>query len=189
MTEDIVGMLDRVYADTAAVIMQAESALDAPTPCEGWSVRDVANHVVGGLVFFAGTLERDAVRPDPDAPDPDYLGGDPAGAYSAVAQRCLVAFGGPGALDEIYDFVFGPTSGLTIANISLQESLIHGWDMARGAGLAYAPDPEAVGAVARFNAEREGGSIRREGMFGPEQPVPSGAGPFEVLLGRLGRTV
>jgi hypothetical protein len=85
--------------------------------------------------------------------------------------------------------VFGPTPGLTIANISLQESLIHGWDMARGAGLAYAPDPEAVGAVARFNAEREGGNIRREGMFGPEQPVPSGAGPFEVLLGRLGRTV
>jgi uncharacterized protein (TIGR03086 family) len=189
VTEGIVGMLDRVYADTAAVIAQAETALDAPTPCERWSVRDVANHVVGGLVFFAGTLEGNAVRPDPDAPDPDLLGADPAGAYSGSAERCLVAFGRPGALDEIYDFVFGPTSGLTIANISLQESLIHGWDIARGASVAYAPDPEAVATVDRFNAEREGGDIRREGMFGPEQPVRPGADPFEVLLGRLGRTV
>ncbi len=60
---------------------------------------------------------------------------------------------------------------------------------ARGASVGYAPDPEAVATVDRFNAEREGGDIRREGMFGPEQPVPPGADPFQALLGRLGRTV
>jgi uncharacterized protein (TIGR03086 family) len=184
-----VELLERVYADTTAAVAGAESALDAPSPCEEWTVRDVANHVVGGLIFFAGTLEGESVRPDPDAPDPDYLGTDPAGAYRGATERCLAAFGRPGALDQVYDFVFGPTSGMTIANISLQESLVHGWDIARGAGLAYAPDPEAVAAVARFNADRDGDHIRREGMFGPEQPVPSGADPFDVLLGRLGRTV
>jgi uncharacterized protein (TIGR03086 family) len=187
--DDAVGLLERVYADTAAAVAAGESALDAPTPCEGWTVRDVANHVVGGLVFFAGTLEGDAVRPDPDAPDPDLLGADPAGAYREAAERCLAAFARPGALDEVYDFVFGPTSGRTIADISLQESLVHGWDIARGAGFAYAPDPEAVAAVARFNADRDGNQIRREGMFGPEQPVRPGADAFEVLLGRLGRVV
>jgi len=189
VTDDMVGLLDRVYADTAEVIDAAGSALDAPTPCEGWSVRDVANHVVGGLIVFVGTLEGEAVRPDPDAPDPDYLGSDPAGAYRGAADRCLAGFGRSGALDRVYDFVFGPTPGLVIANISLQESLVHGWDIARGAGLAYTPGAGAVAAVAEFNADRDGDDIRREGMFGPEQPVPSGVSPFEALLGRLGRTV
>lgn len=189
MTDDILVPLASVYATTGDLIAAIPtSSLDAPSPCEGWTVRVVANHVVAGLDFFARTVEGRVVeQPDPDAPDPDHLGADPAGAYRASAERCLTAFRGDGALDREYAFPFGPTTGEAIANISLQESLVHGWDLAQGAGLAYSPDPAGVDAVARFNAAADGSEIRREGMFGPAQPAPPDADAFAALLAHLGR--
>jgi uncharacterized protein (TIGR03086 family) len=189
MTDDVLGPLAGTYATTGDVLAAIPTpALDAPSPCEGWTVRVVANHVVAGLDFFARTLEGRVVeQPDPDAPDPDHLGADPAGAYRRMADRCLAAFRGDGALDQEYPFPFGPTTGEVIANISLQESLVHGWDIARGAGLAYSPDPLGVDAVARFNAFADGSEIRRQGMFGPARPAPPDADPFATLLARLGR--
>jgi hypothetical protein len=69
-----------------------------------------------------------------------------------------------------------------IANISLSESLVHGWDLATGAGLPYEPSPDAVAAVDGFQA---GEPV--EGMFAGPVPVPAGAPRFVALLGKLGR--
>lgn len=190
-TVDLVVQLERAYAATGDVIAAIpHTKLDLPSPCEGWTVRVVANHVVGGMGFFARAVEGLPFEaPDADAPDPDYLGADPSAAYRAAADRCLAAFRRPGALGGEYAFVAGPTTGEVIANISLQESLIHGWDLAQGAGVAYTPDPAVVDSVARFNADADDSDIGREGMFGPAQPVPADADAFTALLARLGRAV
>jgi uncharacterized protein (TIGR03086 family) len=187
---DLVPLLERTYETTAAVLAASPAdALDAPSPCEGWTVRVVANHVVVGMDIFARALEGrfDPAEVRADAPDPDHLGSDPAQAYREAAARCLAAFGAPGALDREVDFVFGPTPGREIANISLQESLIHGWDIAQGVGLPYEPDPAAVEAVAAFNDRDPGDDVRRQGMFEPPQPTAPDASPFEALLAWLGR--
>jgi uncharacterized protein (TIGR03086 family) len=187
---EMVRSLERTFATTAGAIAAAQpAALEAATPCDGWTVRDVANHVVGSLHIFARTVEGrfDPAEVRSDAPDPDHLGDDPAAAYRDAAARCLASFDRPGVLDREYDFVSGPTPGSVIATIALQESLIHGWDIAQGAGVGYEPDPEAVEVVAAFNVEQPDDDVRRRGMFGPPQPMPPGASDFEVLLGRLGR--
>jgi uncharacterized protein (TIGR03086 family) len=187
-----VPLLERTYAGTAQAIDAAyPAALDAPSPCDEWTVREVANHVVGSLDVFARTVEGrfDPAEIEAGLPEPDYLGDDPVAAYRDAAARCLEAFGRPGVLDREFDFVSGPTPGRVIATISVQESLIHGWDIAQGAGVAYEPDPAAVEAVAAFNSGLAADDVQRQGMFGPPQPTPVGASDFEALLGHLGRRV
>jgi uncharacterized protein (TIGR03083 family) len=52
-----VGMTRRIVAGIAA------EQWSAPSPCVGWSVRDVLNHVVGGMRIFAAELTDANLRP------------------------------------------------------------------------------------------------------------------------------
>lgn len=164
-------MLAKAYDVTAAVLAEVTDWA-APSPCDGWTVRDVANHLVDAMCTFAAAVD--------GGPGED-TGDDPAGAYRAAADRCLAVFGDPAVLAASHPFPFGPTPGSVIARISVSESLVHGWDVARGAGLPYEPAPEVVDRVlASVGAPPE------EGMFAP--PVtPSSDEPLVVLLARLGR--
>lgn len=170
-------MLRETYEATAAVLAEVTD-WDAPSPCAEWTVREVANHLVAGLTAFASAIEHTEWTVEGD-----HLGDDPAGTFRAAADRCLAAFDRPGAMTESHPFPFGPTPGSEIASISLSETLIHGWDIARGAGVAYAPTPEAVAAVLAWS-----GNPAAEGMFDPPVPVPPDAPPLTRLLARAGRT-
>ncbi|RZS32215.1 uncharacterized protein (TIGR03086 family) [Herbihabitans rhizosphaerae] len=183
MTTSTVDLLERAYAGTAKVLAIAPlGALAAPSPCDGWTVADVANHLVSALDVFARVAEGQEV--DFDAEERDHLGDDPAGAFDTAAARCLAAFGRPGVLTTEFAFPFGPTPGLVIATISMQEALVHGWDIATGAEIGYEPDADVIAAVAEFNADSGAGM---DGMFDPAVPVSAGASPFTALLAKLGR--
>jgi uncharacterized protein (TIGR03086 family) len=172
MKEDSMDLvLAKAYEATAAVLVAVER-WDAPSPCVEWTVREVANHLVGAMAAFAAAID--------GGPADEYTGDDPAGAYAAAAERCRVAFGRPGALSAAHPFPFGPTPGEVIARISVSESLVHGWDIARGAGVAYAPAPEVVAAVLSAPG------VAPEGMYVPVEPPP-GADDMTVLLARVGR--
>ena len=187
----LVGLLERGYGPPAEVIEAiSPSEYDAPSPCAGWTVRDVGNHLVGALDIFARIVEEHGVDPaefTDGGAAPDLLGSDPPGAYRAAADRCLAAFRRPGALDEVFPFVPGPAPGFVIANVGLSEALFHGWDMAHGAGVPYEPDDAVVAAVARFQAQGSEADLRAGGMFGPARSVSPDASPFTALLGFAGR--
>ncbi len=146
---------------------------DAPSPCTEWTVRQVADHLVDALDSIAGIVSGEqAQRP-----------ADLLAAYHAAAHRCLDAFARPDALTAEFPFPTGGTvPGRVIATISMSESLVHGWDLATGAGLAYSPSADVVAAVDGFSF----GAVR-PGMFADPVPVPADAPPFVALLGRLGR--
>jgi uncharacterized protein (TIGR03086 family) len=170
-------LLPKAYDATGAVLA-AVTRWDAPSPCAGWTVRDVTNHLVGALSVFAAAVDGGG-----DVMDGDHLGDDPVGAYRTAADRCLAAFGRPEVLAAEHPFAFGPTPGSVIAEISVSEALVHGWDIARGAGVPYTPAPEVVADV----LARAEGATPPEGMYAPPVPVPAGAPPLTVLLARLGR--
>ncbi|GAB3280707.1 TIGR03086 family metal-binding protein [Parasphingorhabdus pacifica] len=189
--DELVGLLERGFGPPAGVIDAIPpSGFESASPCTGWTVRDVANHLVGALDIFARIVEEHGVDPAEFADGsaaPDLLGTDPPGAYRAAADKCLAAFRGPGVLEEVFPFLPGPAPGFVIANVSLSEALFHGWDMARGAGVPYVPDEAVVDAVARFHSQGNEADLRAEGMFGPAQPTPPDASPFTALLGFAGR--
>lgn len=166
-------LLTKAYDRTSAVLA-AVTDWSAPSPCVGWTVRDVANHLVSAMWAFAGAID--------GGQEGEYTGDDPAGAYRAAADRCLAAFARPDALTDDHPFPFGPTPGAVIAHISLSESVVHGWDIARGAGLPYTPAPETVAELLDADGEPPTG----DDMFAP--PVePADDAPLTVLLAKLGR--
>ena len=169
-------LLTKAYDATEAVLVNV-TEWDAPSPCAEWTVREVTNHLVWALRVFAA-----AVEGGDDVLDGDHLGTDPVGAFRAAADRCLTLFSRPEVLAAEHPFPFGPTPGRVIAQISQSETLVHGWDIARGAGVPYSPAPEVVADV----LARSGGQAP-EGAFAPPVPAPADAPPFTVLLARLGR--
>ncbi len=161
-------LLPKAYEATAAVLAAVpDSAWEAQSPCEEWTVREVADHLTGVMHVFAAAIDG---------------GPETGGPYADAAERCLAAFRRPGALVAEHPFPFGPTPGEVIAAISMSESLVHGWDVARGAGVPYSPAPEVVAAVLAMSEKPT-----TEGMFAPPVPVPADAAPLTAVLARLGR--
>ena len=160
-------LLPKAYEATAAVLV-AVTDWEAPSPCTEWTVRQVLDHLVEVHHMFAAAVD-----------------GGPqtgAGGFPAAADRCLAALSRPGALTEAHPFPFGPTPGSVIARISLSETVLHGWDIARGAGVPYAPPPEAVAALLAGADDVP----LSEGLFAP--PVtPADDEPLTVLLAKVGR--
>jgi uncharacterized protein (TIGR03086 family) len=191
---DVVALLARGFRDTAGVIAGIENnRWDAPSPCTEWTVRQVGNHLAASIALLTRVVEGepvDAAEFDPGKlDDVDHLGPDPAEAFRSVAERALSAFARPGALDARFPYPAPDVPGQVLANLCLLESLVHGWDIARGAGVGYQPDDAVVAMVRGFTAAAIGDRERERGMFGPALPTEPGADPFTATLAHLGRGV
>jgi uncharacterized protein (TIGR03086 family) len=158
---------------------------ESPSPCVGWTARDVMGHVVGGL-RWAAALIRSEPGPLPALPG-SIEGEDPVAAWES-ARRNLERACTPSALARRVQWPFGEQTVNVGLGIFSLEILIHTWDIARAAGLAVSLDPELVHE--HLNRVRpRGDRLRGPGMYGPEQPAPAGAGEQDQLLAFLGRRV
>jgi uncharacterized protein (TIGR03086 family) len=190
---EIVDLLESGY-DTAIRLLERlpREALSAPSPCAGWTVEQVGNHLVGGLSLLTRIAEGE-ILPEHEfnaqaTADTDHLGDDPAAALRTVADRSLAALRVPGALQRRFPFTGGSDlPGVALANICLLESVVHGWDIARGAGLDHEVDDDLVMAVRRFAQATVNDESRQAGRFGPAVATPPEAPEFVSLLGHLGR--
>lgn len=106
-------------------VVDAVPDWSATSPCEGWSVGDVVDHVVSTQRDFLGT--HTDVGPAPTA-------GSPARRWRA--HRELVAEVLPGLVEATHDTPFGPaTVGQTMTTFYGFDLIVHRWDVATGAGL------------------------------------------------------
>jgi uncharacterized protein (TIGR03086 family) len=176
---DIIALLERSYQDTGAVLERiTPEGYAAPSPCTGWTVYEVGEHLVGSLTRLADLVEGEAGAP----PGTDLVAG-----FQAAAKRAIAAFSGPDALQRRYPFGPEPTPGVVLANLCLMEFLVHGWDLARGAGLPYPADDAVVAAVRGFTAQAIGDEQRQAGLFGPALPTDPDTEAVTALLAYLGR--
>jgi len=119
-----------------------EGAWDSDTPCEGWSVRDLVNHVVAGNVKYQGI----AGGADFESGAPEVsIGADPAATYRTSLQDMLAGWRVPGALDREIGLPRGRGRAEIAAWIHLAETLGHGWDLATATGQPAGFDDEVVG--------------------------------------------
>ncbi|MFE7559195.1 TIGR03086 family metal-binding protein [Kitasatospora sp. NPDC057500] len=170
-----------------------------PTPCAGWSLRRLLEHVVGQHRGFAAAA--DGAGPDlalwRDVP----VHGDPAGAFRHSAARLTAAFSLAAAaphpaslrLPEIRDG--GPFPLDRAVGLHLLDTLVHAWDVAATLGsparltAAVEGEPElagellaVAGAVPAAPADRAPGRA-----FAAVLTARESAGPFERALALLGR--
>lgn len=168
-------------ADRFAEILDGSGGQwEAPTPCEGWTVRDVVQHVVETEREFLSRHDLLGSSTPPDL-------ADPAAGFRAHAREVAAALARDGVAEQEYDGYFGPTTvGETAGEFYGWDLVIHGWDVAAATGQAWSvSDAEAreLGTA----ADGWGEALHSEGICGPAVGVPDDAPEQDRLLGRLGR--
>src|SRR5579859_1433221 len=158
----------------------------APTPCDGWDVRALLNHIVTGNWWAAELGAGRTIDDVGDRLDGDVLGTDPVGAYDASARAAADVFAAPGALDAPCAVSYGPVPGSVYAGHRFLDVLIHGWDLAVASGQDAALDPDLVDACWAVVAP-QADLLRGSGMFGQEVDTQEGADEATRLLALLGR--
>ena len=158
----------------------------AATPCEGWDVRALLNHVVSGNLWAAELAAGATIEGVGDRLSGDVLGSDPARSYAASAKAAAAAFQRPGALDAPCAVSYGPVPGSVYAGHRFIDVFIHGWDLAAATGQDTALDAGLMRACRQVIAPQLE-LFRGTGALAAELPVPPDATAQERLLAMLGR--
>lgn len=165
-------------------------AWDNPSPCEGWTARDVLRHLVEWLPgpgFLLGTFDIET-RPIPPIED------DPAGAWAAVRDAIQVGLEDPGVAELVRDC--GPPGQLSFeAAVDMTctpDVLIHTWDLATAAGVEADLDAAQIqlqaAGIDSLPPEVDE-AMRASGHFGPRVAVAPDADALTRLLAFNGRAV
>jgi uncharacterized protein (TIGR03086 family) len=161
-----------------------EDRWSAPTPDEDWTVRDLVNHVVSEHFWVSHLLAGETIEDVGDRYEGDVLGNDPVDAWDSASKRSHQAWRAAEP-DQVVHLSAGPTPASEYAEQMLLDLLVHGWDLARAAGLDERMDHRTVQHVLAY-VRRNADQLRSSGMFG--EPVDAGTDdPQSQLLGLLGR--
>lgn len=166
-----------------------------PTPCTGWSVHDVVNHLVAGNLLFVRVLGGEQLPAREElitAAKTDRLGDDAVGAYRASAAAVVDAFRADGVLERMVTVPAGTVPGIAALHLRTVEALVHGWDVARATGLPLSfPDGLAEQELAFTQEMLPRVPPRAAGPtpFAPSQDVPDDAPALDRLAALLGRPV
>jgi uncharacterized protein (TIGR03086 family) len=168
-----------------------EEQLGGPTPCPAYTLGDLVDHIRGFTLAFTAAARKDTagMTSDRASGDASRLGDDwrtqiPRDlAALADAWRDPAAWSGmtmAGGID-----LPGDLAGI----IALDELVVHGWDVARASGQDFDEDRESLEAVHGFVKQFSGTGqeAAREGLFGPEIPVPDEAPLLDRVIGLTGR--
>jgi uncharacterized protein (TIGR03086 family) len=158
----------------------------ADTPCDGWDVYALLNHLVAGNLWAAELGAGATIEDVGDRLDGDVLGADPAAAYATSAAAAAAAFRTPGALDAPCAVSYGPVPGSVYAGHRFIDVFVHGWDLAMATGQDPELDPGLTQAC-REIAEPQVAAFRAAGALGDELPVPPDATDQQRFLAMLGR--
>jgi len=184
---DIAQLHRRALDETQGVVAGvADDQMSNTTPCEGWDVRALMNHLVSGNLWAAelgagATIDEVGTRLDGDV-----LGDDALGAYEASAKLASAIFEAPGALERPCAVSYGPVPGSVYAGHRFIDVLVHGWDLATATGQDTTLDPELVEAAYELLLA-EADLVRASGMFGDDLAVPDDANPQTRMLAFIGR--
>lgn len=165
-----------------------------PTPCTGWDVRALVNHVTAENLWTAPLMAGRTLADVGDAYDGDVLGDDPVAEWDAAAAQARQAVDEPGALDRTVHVSFGDIPATEYVAQLFADHLIHAWDLAQAIAPAQAVVPDArldddlvAACAAWFDGVEE--MYRSGGAIAERAHVPLGADAQTVLLARFGRSV
>ncbi|MEU7903586.1 TIGR03086 family metal-binding protein [Actinoplanes sp. NPDC049118] len=158
----------------------------APTPCAGWDVRALVDHVVREDLWAAELLAGRSIADVGDRIDGDPLGADPASAWSAASAAARSA-ADAARDDAVVDLSAGPTAVDEYLRQLAADHVVHAWDLATATGTNLRIEADLVDAVtAWFAPVRQ--VYRAGGLVGPRPPRN---GPEEAqarLLAMFGRS-
>lgn len=166
------------FSERAAAV--PEGKWDAPSPCEGWTARDIVRHMVETSGFFLGRVGVELPR----GPSVDE---DPVGAWTVGRDVVQSTLDDPELASQEFDMGMGPsTFEKTVGMFGIGDVLVHTWDLARATGQDETLDPDEcrrLYATMEPNDER----MRQGTSFGPKVEVPADVDDQTKLLAFTGR--
>jgi uncharacterized protein (TIGR03086 family) len=172
---ELLDLYTRASAWTLTKATEAAGRPEAATPCDGWDVRTLMNHMLQTQRYFIGSARGQEVAP-PAGDPPALLGADPVADFRAARDQTIDVFGQDGVIEKT-----GPALG-----IAFGDQLLHGWDLATATGQdTVMPNglPEAAYELIHGSFSDD----QRQGVFGPEIEVSPSATAQEKLLAYTGR--
>ncbi|MFD5180934.1 TIGR03086 family metal-binding protein [Nocardia sp. NPDC058379] len=172
-----------------AVSAVGDAPLTGETPCAGWDLRDLLDHM--------GTQNRGFAAAARGEDDPRVWevrrAADPVGDYLRSADEVLAAFAAPGALTRTLALPEIPPGRFpaTIAlGFHLIDSVVHAWDVARSVGGTIDLDPDLAPTALRVAlAVPTGKSRQRPGAaFAPALEIADDEATLDRILRVLGRS-
>lgn len=149
---------------------------DAPSPCEGWTARDVFDHLLVGQTRILRALG-----------SPAPAEGEPAEAWRSASEGVAAALEDPELAAKPVPGPAGEMPAETfIGRFICNDILVHTWDLARATGGDEALDTDAV-RHAFEGMKPLDAAIRHPGVFGPKLEAPGDADEQTQFLAFLGR--
>jgi len=183
----------RVVEDTVSLVKRAGLLdLDRPTPCAGWNLADLIEHMTAQHYGWIAAAVGHGADLSVWQPGPPVA--DPIGEYAEASRRVTEAFGADGVLDREFALAeISPALRFPAAQaISFHfiDYLVHGWDVARSLGVDYQPEPGLLAAALPVAQAVPGGEARkRDGAaFAPGVTAPAQAGLLDQIVALLGRS-
>jgi uncharacterized protein (TIGR03086 family) len=179
---EIIERFERVTGRfTDCVRAVPSNAWDNPSPCEGWTARDVVGHLTGWIPAFFGAQGVDfSVVPAVDD--------DPVGAWETVQAAIAKALADPTMAAKPVETPFSTQSlAETVDMIVTGDVFTHTWDLARATGQDETLDPEEFQRMIAAMGAMPEEVMRADGMFGPPIEVASDADDQTRFLAYVGR--
>lgn len=178
-----------LYRDALAWVadlMEAtrDDQMTLPTPCPDFDVRALLGHQIAG-VRRARTM---ALGGDPTTVPVVLTGFDDAtAAYRVQARLALEAWAGEHTLDMTVTAPWGTVPGRAAVWAYINETLVHGWDLAVSTGRPSEAEPRLVEPVLAAAARAIPAEPRDVMPFGEVVEPAADAGPTERLVNWSGR--
>ncbi len=184
---DLNDALEISWAQGAALVDGLRSEdLDAPTPCAGWGIRELLNHILGETRMM--TLVNRGQTAGLDQGDLVGDGSRLAATWQKMARDNVESWRGGGLHGE-RSYPYGTFPAEEAVVINLGEVLLHSWDLAQATGRSYVLDDELATPVHALYASVALDDQRARGVFGPDLKAPPDALVGDRLLALLGRRV
>lgn len=177
----------RTMRHSVVVVSQIhDDQWELPTPCAGWTLRDLLAHMTTENHGFAA-----AARGSREPWAPHVFGEDPRRDYAVSADDVVTAFAAAAPefwLPNISTSVPFP-AGKAIG-FHLLDYVVHTWDVAASLGRTVALEDDLVAAAQEVADQDVPDNERRHrpgAGFQPSVKVPGDASPLAHLLAFLGR--
>jgi uncharacterized protein (TIGR03086 family) len=171
------------YALAGAALVTPQ-LLSQPTPCPGWDLETLLDHVSDSIGVLHEAISGESARAAPPrCPGPRP---DPAARLRGQAGKLLGACAGAGPAERrvaIGDREL--TAGMVLVTGAI-EIAVHGWDIFVACG-AHRPIPPRLAAVLLPIAPLLVTPVTRPGLFADPVRLPGPAGPGDQLVAFLGR--
>jgi uncharacterized protein (TIGR03086 family) len=168
-----------------------DDRLDAPTPCPAYTLGDLVDHIAGLTLAFTAAASKTPTAVGAQGPsgDASQLGDDWRERIPRDLAALVEAWRDPDAWTGMTRAGGVDLPGEVAGLITLDELVIHGWDVARASGQSFECDEPTLEAVHGFVAQFSGPGqeAARAGLFGPEVEVPDDAPLLDRVIGLTGR--